>query len=381
MNPRFVVIIAVLLLVFGLINYYVGWHGALWLESALHIHPGPIYWICFWIIAFSYLLGRLGSRFLPRSAANFLKLIGAYWLAIMFFAFVMLPFADLAAGIMALLRVPSSTYIPVLGMVVAFLIALLMLRGSWNARNPVIRRYEATIAKSAGERKKLRIAVASDLHLGSIVGNKQLQLLVDRINALEPDLILLPGDVIDDDIEPFISRRMGSVMQQLRSRLGIYAVLGNHEYIGGHIRQFTEQMNEIGIDVLLDRSVLLEDSFYVIGRKDKAVERFGSQGRLELEPLLADVDKSRPLILMDHQPYGLDKAESAGIDVMLSGHTHRGQMAPNHFITRRLFELDWGFLKKGALHAVVSSGYGTWGPPVRIGSRSEIVELTLHFEG
>ena len=83
---------------------------------------------------------------------------------------------------------------------------------------------------------------------------------------------------------------------------------------------------------------------------------------------------------MDHQPYHLDKAADAGADVMLSGHTHRGQMAPNHLITRRLFELDWGYLRKGNLHAIVSSGFGTWGPPIRLGSRSEIIELTIHFK-
>ena len=82
---------------------------------------------------------------------------------------------------------------------------------------------------------------------------------------------------------------------------------------------------------------------------------------------------------MDHQPYQLDIAEAAGADVMLSGHTHRGQIAPNHLFTRRIFELDWGYLRKGNLHAIVSSGFGTWGPPIRLGSQSEIIELTIHF--
>jgi predicted MPP superfamily phosphohydrolase len=333
------------------------------------------------LIAFSYLIGRLGSKHLPFGLAGLLKLIGAYWLAVMLFAFVMLPFTDLAAGIFVLFSVKESVYVPLLGSLVSIVLLLLMIRGSWNARNPVIRRYEITVPKNAGGRKELRIAAASDLHLGTIVGNKQLQMLVEQINSLNPDLILLPGDIIDDDIMPFIRQDMGSIMKQLRSRLGIYAVLGNHEYIGGHIKEFAEQMNAIGIEVLMDRTVLIEDSFYVIGRKDKAVERFGADGRMDLETLLTGLDKSRPLILMDHQPYALDKAASAGVDVMLSGHTHRGQMAPNHYITGRLFELDWGYLKKGTLHAFVSSGFGTWGPPIRIGSRSELIELTVRFEG
>ncbi|MFD0675464.1 MULTISPECIES: metallophosphoesterase [unclassified Paenibacillus] len=381
MKPRFYFIIAIVLLVFALINYYIGWHGQLWVQYVFHFSPGPLYWICFWLVVFSYVVGRLGSKFLPHGLSSFLRLIGAYWLAIMLFSFVMLPFIDVAAWIMALLSVEKTVYIPVLGLAAALILLVLMIRGSWNARNPIIRRYEITIPKSAGDRTELKIAVASDLHLGTIVGNKQLQLLVEKMNSLKPDLILLPGDIIDDDIKPFIRQDMGSIMKKLESRLGIYAVLGNHEYIGGHIKEFVNQMSAIGIEVLLDRPVLIDNSFYVIGRKDKAVERFGSDGRMDLETLLTGVDKSLPLILMDHQPYGLDKAAAAGVDVMLSGHTHRGQMSPNHYITRRIFELDWGYLKKGALHAIVSSGYGTWGPPIRIGSRSELIELVVHFKG
>ncbi|MNT99041.1 putative metallophosphoesterase [compost metagenome] len=82
---------------------------------------------------------------------------------------------------------------------------------------------------------------------------------------------------------------------------------------------------------------------------------------------------------MDHQPSALQEAADNGIDLSLHGHTHRGQMAPNHWITRRIFELDWGYLRKGNLHAFVSSGYGSWGPPIRIGSRSEILDITIRF--
>lgn len=95
--------------------------------------------------------------------------------------------------------------------------------------------------------------------------------------------------------------------------------------------------------------------------------------------LLSEADLSKPVILLDHQPYALQTAADAGADLMLSGHTHRGQMAPAHLVTRRLFELDWGYLKKGAMHVIVSSGYGLWGPPVRLGSRSEIIDIRLKF--
>jgi predicted MPP superfamily phosphohydrolase len=382
MNPRFVMVIAIFLSIFALINYYIGWHTQLFLSHAFHIEHFTFFWICFWLVVFSYVIGRLGSRFLPYWVTSLLKQVGSYWLAVMFFSFILLPFADLAAGVLALLSVPSLRSIPILGSLLILIVLVLMVRGYWNASNPIVRTYEVTLPKGAGELKRLRIAAASDLHLGSVVGNKKLQVLVDRMNALHADLILLPGDIIDDDIKPFIRHNMGAIMKQLRSRLGVYAVLGNHEYMGGHIKEFTEQMSAIGIEVLMDRSVRIADSFYVIGRKDKAVERFGANGRMELDALLAGVDKSLPLIMMDHQPpHRMDQAVAAGIDVMFSGHTHRGQMMPNHLITRRLFELDWGYIQKGTLHAIVSSGFGTWGPPIRTGSRSEIIELVITFEG
>jgi predicted MPP superfamily phosphohydrolase len=381
MKPRFIIVIAIFLSLFALINYYIGWHVQLFLSSVFQIKQFTLFWSFFWLIVFSFLIGRLGSRYMPYWLSSLLKLVGSYWLAVMFFSFILLPFMDIAAGGLALYSVEASLSILILGSLLCLIVLGLMLRGSWNASNPIVRNYEITIPKGAGKLKELRIAVASDLHLGTIVGNKKLQVLVDRMNSLKPDLILLPGDVIDDDIKPFIRHNMGGIMKQLKAPLGVYAVLGNHEYMGGHIKEFTEQMRASGIDVLMDRSVRIADSFYVIGRKDKAAESIKPNGRMQLEELLADVDQSIPLILMDHQPHRLDKAEAAGVDVMLSGHTHRGQMMPNHYITRRLFELDWGYLKKGNLHAIVSSGYGTWGPPIRIGSRSEIIELVITFEG
>jgi predicted MPP superfamily phosphohydrolase len=381
MKPRFIIVIAIFLSLFALINYYIGWHVQLFLSSVFQIEQFTLFWSFFWLIVFSFLIGRLGSRYMPYWLSSLLKLVGSYWLAVMFFSFILLPFMDIAAGGLALYSVEASLSILILGSLLCLIVLALMLRGSWNASNPIVRNYEITIPKGAGKLKELRIAVASDLHLGTIVGNKKLQVLVDRMNSLKPDLILLPGDVIDDDIKPFIRYNMGGIMKQLKAPLGVYAVLGNHEYMGGHIKEFTEQMRASGVDVLMDRSVRIADSFYVIGRKDKAAESIKPNGRMQLEELLADVDQSIPLILMDHQPHRLDKAEAAGVDVMLSGHTHRGQMMPNHYITRRLFELDWGYLKKGNLHAIVSSGYGTWGPPIRIGSRSEIIELVITFEG
>ncbi|MBD0380415.1 metallophosphoesterase [Paenibacillus sedimenti] len=379
MKTRMAASIAIFMLIVLVVNSFIGWHLQVFLVDLLGTwFQSSIYWVCFWIVALSYLLSWLASRILHANVSRALKVIGSYWFAVMQYGILLLPVTDLAAVILNFAGVPSSIYISMLGWLNILIFGIILVRGIYNAKSPVIRKYEITIPKAAGDWKQLRIAVASDIHLGSIVGNRHLRKLVDRVNAMQPDLILLPGDVIDDDIKPFIRYNMGRVMGELRAPLGVYAVLGNHEYIGGHIPAFVEQMKGIGIRVLMDETVHIAERLYLVGRKDKAAERM-AEGRKPLSSLLEDVNAEQPIIVMDHQPYHLDKAAEAGADVMLSGHTHRGQIVPNHLITRKLFELDWGYLRKGNLHAIVSSGFGTWGPPIRLGSRSEIIDLTVHF--
>lgn len=382
MRFRFAALFAIILAAFALINYYIGWHLKLFLSETFGMQAGVAYWLPFWLVAFSYIVSRLAARLLPGPIARLLKRIGSYWFAVVLYGALLLPVVDVAAWLLRLADIGRGEYVVTLGCAFGLALLAVLLRGSRNAWSPVVRKYDVTIAKPAGGRQTWRIAVASDLHLGAIVGNRHLERLVARINAMEPDLILLPGDIIDDDIEPFVRMNMADRFAKLRSRLGAYAVLGNHEYFGGHIEEFVRRMEEAGVKVLRDERVIVDGCVTVAGRKDRTAEQLlpgGGGGRLHLDELLEGADKSMPLILMDHQPHKLGAAADAGVDVLLSGHTHRGQMAPNHWITGRLFELDWGYLRKGAMHAIVSSGFGTWGPPIRLGSRSELIELTVRF--
>jgi predicted MPP superfamily phosphohydrolase len=376
MKPRFLAVLALILAIFTLINYYIGWHGKL-LISHFGLHLSLGYWICFWIVAFSYLISRSGRRYLPLFLSQFLKIVGSYWFAVITYSILLLPLLDLTAWILRLYKIEAGIYIPWLGSIFIVLLAAILWRGSWNAWNPIVRKYELVVPKAAGHMKQLHIAVASDLHLGTIVSNSHLQLLVKHIKDLKPDLILLPGDIIDDEIEPFIRLGMAEQMRELKAPLGTYAILGNHEYIGGNIKEFVEQLKAIHIPVLMDETLKIADSFYLIGRKDRSA---GVKGRMPIEELIRETDPALPLILMDHQPYHLEQSEANGIDLQLSGHTHRGQMAPFHWITKRLYEIDWGYLKKGGMHTIVSSGYGSWGPPIRLGSRSEIIDIVIQFK-
>lgn len=369
MKPRVWAVLTGILLIYSTLVLFIGWNGYVWLSTLFDVHGG-YYSIAFAFLAYSYFLGRINYRF------SFFKVIGSYWFAVVQFALILLPLADVVVLLASTLRVPLESAIFWVGNLVLAVFIFTFILGSWNAWSPIVRSYQITIPKPAGPYRNLRIAMASDLHLGTLVGNVHLQRLVTQINALHPDLILLPGDVIDDDIEPFIRKNMGNVMKNLYAPLGVYAVLGNHEYIGRKIPEYIKQMTAIDIKVLVDETVTIANSITLIGRKDRAARE-----RQSLDQLVSAVDPSLPIIVMDHQPYELKQAALHGVDLMLSGHTHRGQIIPNHLITRRIFELDWGYLQKEQLHAIVSSGFGTWGPPLRLGSRSEIVQIDISFTG
>lgn len=378
-NMRMLAGAAVMVLVLGLVNVYIGWHLSVLLQAWLPGMNTTAYWTIFLVISFSYMIGRVPLPQALRPVGRLFKVIGSYYLACMEFAVIMLPLTDLLYGVLALAGVGLSAFVTESGTTVLVLLAIFLIWGSRNAWSTVVRTHRLKVAKSIGTSVPLTVAVASDLHLGNIVGNRHLRRMVREMNAMNPDIILLAGDVLDDSIEPFLRNGMEQQLKQLKARYGVYAVLGNHEYYGGSIAQYTEVMRSVGIQVLQDE-VVETSGVYVVGRKDKTAEHMEG-GRLSVETLLHGVDRSKPILMMDHQPTGFGIASEAGVDVLLSGHTHRGQIAPNHWITRRLFELDWGYLLKNKLHVIVSSGYGTWGPPIRLASRSELIRLELVLDG
>ncbi|WP_019911160.1 metallophosphoesterase [Paenibacillus sp. HW567] len=370
----------VMLLVLGLVNVYIGFHLWVLLDYSLPGISAAVYWPVFLLVAFAYMIGMVPWPRAVKPVGRLFKVVGSYYLACMEFAVIMLPLTDLLYGVLGLMGVERSAFIAEAGATLVVLLAVFLIWGSRNAWSTVVRKHPLQIGKSIGTSAPLTVAVASDLHLGNIVGNRHLRKMVAEINRMQPDIILLAGDVLDDSIEPFIRNRMSEQIKQLKARYGVYAVLGNHEYYGGSIAEYTELMNSIGIKVLQDE-VVETAGLYIVGRKDKTAESMEAGGRKSVASLLEGLDLSRPVIMMDHQPTGFDLAAKAGVDVLLSGHTHRGQIAPNHWITKRLFELDWGYLRKDNMHVVVSSGYGTWGPPIRLASRSELIKLEIMLEG
>ena len=312
-------------------------------------------WIgSFWLAAFVYFL-------LFAMVIDFIRLIN---LIIPFFPSFIYYNYDLTKEVV-FLSVLSATFI-------------IVLAGYLNARVSRIKELKLTINKKAGNVKSITIAVASDIHMGTIICKSRLKKIVEKINSIDADLVLLPGDVVDEDLGPVIKQNLGEVLRTIKSNYGVYAITGNHEYIGG-VEPACKYLVEHGIVELRDSYVKIADSFYIVGREDRSIRGFTGKTRKNLEEIMEGINKDFPVILMDHQPVKLIEAQQNGVDLQLSGHTHHGQLWPFNFITKKVYELSWGYRKTGDTHYYVSCGAGTWGPPVRTGNKPEIIVLTLDF--
>jgi len=257
-------------------------------------------------------------------------------------------------------------------------VGLVLLAGHINALSPIVRTLDLSSPRKNAKMDTLNIVVASDIHLGTLVGQRRFDKVVDRINSMNPDIILLPGDIVDEDLGPVIKQNLGERLRSFKSRFGVFAITGNHEYIGG-VEEATRYLVDHGVMVLRDRVLHVNETVTLVGREDRSMSRFTEKARKSLKDLMADVDRRFPVILMDHQPFHLEEAENNGVDLQVSGHTHHGQLFPLHLITGRVYELSRGYKKKGKTHIYVSSGVGTWGPPVRLGNRPEIVNIKLRL--
>ena len=186
------------------------------------------------------------------------------------------------------------------------------------------------------------------------------------------DIILLPGDIMDDDTAAYEAEHMQPHLSKLRAPLGVYATLGNHDLFGAQ-RQITRAIEAAGITVLND-GIIETGGLTVIGRPDDL-----DKGRLKTAELLKQADTSKPVVLLDHRPSEIELHSTLPIDIQVSGHVHNGQIFPANFIVRAINRLHYGYEKIGNGHFFVTSGYGFWGIPLRLGSQSEV--LIIDVEG
>ena len=339
---------------------YLGLNLKKWLE-AIHIYKWPIvYWGILFFIAFSFLIGHL------HKSLNSITVIGKYWMFFFEYGLILCIIANL------LVFFTPIKNIAIVGGVVVSLLIILFTWGTYNAYSPVIRNLEISIDKKG---EPLRLVVASDFHLGVLSNKKHLEKFVTLSNEAKPDAVLLVGDIVDDDPIWFVEDGMDEVMKELKATYGVYGVLGNHEYYGGKIPLFVEEMKNANVQILMDETIVVGKRFYLTGQEDVT-----NKNRKPIDNLKPE-NEQLPWIVMNHTPANLHLPQASGVDFHLSGHTHHGQMWPNNLITNLIFELDYGYSKKGEMHALVSSGFGFWGPPTRIGSRSELWVVDIQFTG
>ncbi|TAJ15524.1 metallophosphoesterase [Marinilabiliaceae bacterium JC017] len=381
----FLVFLGIVLAIHFTVNYYIYQRGLQALEGAQWLKTG-FKWSML-VLLLAYPLGRLFERLWYSPISVTIHWIGAFWFAGMLYFVMSLFLLDLVRlfnVIFHFLPAPgSSKYLTLKLYTMAItvgIVVLVVIGGHINAWHPRISRYQIDLDKNVSGRKELKIVAASDIHLGSIIGPRKTAKLVNEINRLNPDIILLSGDVVDEDVGPVIRQNLGDSLSRLDAPLGVYGITGNHEYIGG-VDRATAYLEEHGITMLRDTVVLVDSSFYLVGREDKDKLRFTGFFRKEVAGLVNNLDNGRPIIVLDHQPFDLDKPEMANVDLQISGHTHHGQLWPLGYITNKLYEVSRGYKKKGDTHIIVSTGFGTWGPPVRTGNRPEILDITLRFKG
>jgi len=263
--------------------------------------------------------------------------------------------------------------VQIIGSIAIAVLFVLGIVGSYLAYSPVVRHLEFTMDKKTSGLDTLRVVVASDFHLGVLSHKRHLERFVTLSNEAKPDIVFLVGDIVDDDPKWFVDEGMADVMKQLTTTYGVYGVLGNHEYYGKKIPEFVEEMEKAHVKILRDETIRIDNTLIVTGQEDLTNKK-----RKQLDALKLTDDL--PWFVMNHTPNDLKTPADLGVDFHMSGHTHKGQLWPNQYITSRVFELDYGYKMKEQMHTLVSSGFGFWGPPMRIGSRSELWVVDIRLQ-
>lgn len=321
---------------------------------------------------------RFAARGLPGALMRACHWLGMTWMGLGFLMSCAFLAAALVRGGLSLAGLGAWTE-PRPWILSAGALALLAgALGMAGARVPKVARYRVDRRARYGAGRKATLAQISDVHLGLSLGTPWLARLVDRINSLEPDLVLLTGDLLDGEFPD--DAGAARELSRLAARDGVFAVSGNHEFYAG-IGRFLALMEASGIPVLANEARALPSGLQVAGIHDPTA---GSEPRggvyCDLGRALSGIDPSRPSVLLAHQPKGLEPAAAKRVDLVLSGHTHAGQIFPFRALVRLVFRHVRGMHRLGPdTDLIVCSGTGFWGPPMRVGARSEIVLVEMEW--
>lgn len=346
--------------------------------------PRGLYRILFTLfylfLAFGFFIAEiLSHRITNGNWIKYLILIGYYTLPFLFYLFLSVLLFDILRGANHLLKIvpikatENYKFRSAVIWILFIIPTIIVFIGTIHVNNIRINKYNIDIPRKSSVINHLKIAMAADFHLGQITDKKFLGEFADRLNSLNPDIVLLPGDIVEGHRDENEIKQFTSQFRQINSKYGVYASPGNHE--SHNINSKLQFFSDAGIKLLTDEFVCIANSFYLLGRNDGH-----SNNRKPIEEFLKQMPNQLPVIVLDHRPTDIEAATRSGVDIQLSGHTHNGQLFPLNFIVSRIYELAWKYKKIKNTHLFVTSGIQVWGPPVRTAGDSEIMVIEVDFK-
>ena len=339
---------------------------------------------------------------LPKSAvAIVIRRISTYWIGIMLYSLLYVVLFDLLRLIAKHTKLKNTllfsrgSVISIGSVVVACAVAT-CLYGIFNARNIKVNEYSVTVNKSCGSDKHLKAVLVADMHMGYAIGVDHITNMVEKINQQDADIVIIAGDIFDNSYDGMDDPEgIKAQLKSIKSKYGVYAVYGNHDIDekilmgftfdwGGkqlHSEKMTNFMKECNIKLINDESVLINDEFYLVGRRDTDKPGTEDGTRAEISELTKDLDKTKPIFVLSHEPDELQKTADAGADIDFSGHTHDGQLFPGNLTIGLFWENPCGMIKKDNMYSIVTSGVGVYGTFMRVGTDAEICSVDIDFAG
>lgn len=359
-----------------------------------------IFAVIYVLLSTSLLTGFLIKN--PKSLHRMLKIIGNYFLGIFLYTLVIILLADFGRILLKYVFhaswIHSRTAFTVAGAICALLILLLSACGIFHAKYIKTTSYDVIINKTIPERTSMKVVLLADTHFGYNAGVLHARELVRKINKQKPDLVCIAGDIFDNEYDAIRNpEKLEKTLRGIKSTYGVYACWGNHDLNEEILAGFTFKhkdgdlsdikdprmkkfLKDSNIHILKDESVLINDQFYVIGRKDASLTEKIHETRKAPAQLTEKLDRDKPIIMIDHQPKELQELADAGVDLDLCGHTHDGQTFPGNFTIKLMWENPCGLLSKDNMTNITTSGAGVWGPAMRIGTDSEICSINIQLK-
>lgn len=389
--------------IYILLNIYVLRWGYLWIGNCHHLFQSRIFRIIltviYTLIALTPLTGFLIRK--PAFLHRILKITSNYFLGIFMYILMVLFSIDVVRLILKYAVhaswIQSRIVFAAVGACCICIVIIISFSGIYHAKHIKVTPYKITVDKSAPDMDSLKIVLLADTHFGYNSGAVHAQEIVDKINEQQPDLVCIAGDIFDNEYDAVREpEKISEILRTIRSKYGVYACWGNHDlnepilagFTFKHKKEDSKQLKDprmklflqnSNIQLLEDEAVLIDNSFYVVGRKDASLIEKIEEKRKTPAQLTQKLDKDKTIIVIDHQPKELQDIADAGVDLDLCGHTHDGQTFPGNFTVKFLWENPCGYLQKGSMHNIVTSGSGVWGPAMRVGTDSEICTINLTF--